>query len=108
MNDSKTENRDTTEADSQNKPDQLVIHELHNLDDIPSFTDLDALSEFLFESLKPYEDPIEDVRQGIMDALNPESGEPGFVLIGEIEKKIVGALIMLRTGMKGYIPEIFY
>ena len=63
------------------------------------------MAKFLYESLKPYEDPLAEVRQGIIDALSPSTGEPGFVLIAEIDQKVVGALLMLRTGMKGYIPE---
>jgi GNAT superfamily N-acetyltransferase len=50
---------------------------------------------------------LPEVRQGITDALAPESLEPGFVLMAEVDEKVLGALIMLRTGMKGYIPENF-
>jgi [ribosomal protein S18]-alanine N-acetyltransferase len=95
---------------AQSKTDtstDVVIHELYRLEDIPEWTSLDDVAEFLYESLKPYHDPLPIVRQGILDALEPKNREPGFVLLAEHNRKLVGALIMLRTGMKGYIPENF-
>jgi len=77
------------------------------MDDFPDWIDADELARFLHESLKPYEDPLPEVRRGISDALDPKVGDPGFVLIAEIDRKVQGGLIMLRTGMKGYIPENF-
>ena len=85
----------------------LKIHELRCMEDFPSWINVEELAAFLHESLKPYEDPLADVRQGITDALAPRIGEPGFVLVAEMDRKVVGALIMLRTGMKGYVPENF-
>jgi ribosomal protein S18 acetylase RimI-like enzyme len=86
---------------------QLEIHVLRSFDDFPSWLTADELAQFLYESLKPYHDPLPVVRQGITDALAPRIREPGFVLVAEIDQKVVGSLIMLRTGMKGYIPENF-
>ena len=86
---------------------ELKIHELRCMEDFPSWINVEELAAFLHESLKPYEDPLADVRQGITDALAPRIGEPGFVLVAEMDRKVVGALIMLRTGMKGYVPENF-
>lgn len=83
----------------------LIIHELRQFEDFPDWITPDELSKFLHESLKPYEDPLPVIKQGISDALKSQIGLPGFVLIGEIDKKVVGALIMLRTGMKKYVPE---
>jgi ribosomal-protein-alanine N-acetyltransferase len=84
---------------------ELTIHELRRMEDFPSWSSPDVFAEFLHEALKPYEDPLPQVRQGVSDALEPRSGDPGFVLLAEIDRKLVGGLIMLRTGMKGYIPE---
>lgn len=83
----------------------LKIHEVRRFEDFPAWLDPDRFAEFMYESLKPYEDPLPEVRRGIDDALKPRSGEPGFVLVAENEKKVVGGLIMLRTGMQGYVPE---
>ncbi len=94
-------------AEKSDASSEIVIHELYKLEDIPDWTSLDELAEFLYESLKPYHDPLPVVKQGILDALEPKTLEPGFVLLAEENKKPVGALIMLKTGMKGYIPENF-
>ena len=37
--------------------------------------------------------------------LPEDHGKGGFVLIAEHDEKPIGALLMLRTGMAGYIPE---
>ncbi|MCK4858276.1 MAG: GNAT family N-acetyltransferase [candidate division Zixibacteria bacterium] len=93
-------------SDLSNKTSsKLKIHELRRFEDFPSWIRPEQLAVFLRESLKPYDDPLPDVKQGITDALLPRNGEPGFVLIAEIDQQPVAALIMLRTGMKGYVPE---
>ena len=100
---------DSTEENIEANKDEsgMTIHVLRDMGDFPSWTDPDQFAAFMYESLKPYEDPLEQVRQGVSDALEPQYGEKGFVLLGEIDQKVVGGLIMLRTGMKGYIPENF-
>ena len=90
---------------ANNTTSEIVLHELRSMHDFPEWITPDQLAGFLHEALKPYEDPIEDVRRGIDDALAPKAGEKGFVLLAEQNHKPLGALIMLRTGMKGYIPE---
>ena len=83
----------------------IKTHVVRDFDDLPSWLTPDQLAVFLHKSLKPFEDSLPDVRQGIKDALSPEAGEPGFILISEEDKKPLGALVMLRTGMAGYVPE---
>jgi len=98
----------STQPITVSKKSNVKIHTLRSFDDFPKWLTPDELANFLYESLKPYEDPLPVVKEGILDALEPSSNrEPGFVLIAEKDDKIVGALIMLRTGMKGYIPENF-
>ena len=82
----------------------LTIHEVHKPEELPEWIDRDQLAEFLHETLKPYEDTVEDIKRALKYAWG-EEGQGGFVLIGEIDKKPVGALVMLHTGMGGYIPE---
>jgi len=93
-------------SDAKASP-EVKIHVLRKMSDFPSWTDPDKFAAFLHESLKPYDDPLPTVRQGVSDALEPERLEPGFVLLAAEGEKTVGGLIMLRTGMKGYIPENF-
>lgn len=72
---------------------------------LPTWTDRDALAAFLHEHLKPYEDILSDVRRGLDDALENRPGPGGFVVLARIETRLAGALVMLRTGMKGYVSE---
>ncbi|MBN2242134.1 MAG: GNAT family N-acetyltransferase [Acidobacteria bacterium] len=66
---------------------------------------MEKLVDFLHESLKPYEDNPKDIAQGIRDAFSGAGREGGFLLIAEHRGRIVGALVMQKTGMKGYVPE---
>jgi ribosomal-protein-alanine N-acetyltransferase len=83
----------------------ITMHVLREFDDFPSWLTPEQLAVFLHKSLRPFEDSLPDVRQGIRDALSPDAGEPGFILISEQDELPVGALVMLRTGMAGYVPE---
>jgi ribosomal-protein-alanine N-acetyltransferase len=84
---------------------EVKIHKLRSFEDFPLWLNPEQLAVFLYESLKPYEDSMQDIQQGIADALKPQLGEAGFILVAESDRKPVGALVMLRTGMKGYVPE---
>ena len=66
---------------------------------------LTTLARFLHEHLKPYEDPEEAVRDGLEYALSDEAGKGGFVLLAMRGAALAGALVMLNTGMHGYVPS---
>lgn len=105
MNDSTNDDMAAARSEANTASNDVTIREVRSFDDFPSWLSPDDLALFLYESLKPYEDPLEDVRQGITDALAPQNGKSGFVLVADIDEKVVGGLIMLSTGMKGYVPE---
>jgi DNA-binding MarR family transcriptional regulator/GNAT superfamily N-acetyltransferase len=94
---------DRDEAGS-NVPD-VRFHVVRSLEGFPRGMDVKTLTDFLHESLKPYEDTPEDIERGIRDALSAVGREGGFLLISELEGRIIGALVMQKTGMKGYVPE---
>ncbi len=73
--------------------------------ELPEWTSREALAAFIHEFMKPYEDTLPDTRRGVDDALGsrPEAG--GFVVLARVDRRLAGALVMLRTGMKGYVPE---
>ncbi len=84
--------------------ENLRIHEVYGPDDLPEWISRDQLAEFLHESLKPYEDTVEDIQKSFDYAFSHSEGKGGFILIGEIDKQPIGALVMLNTGMEGYVP----
>lgn len=66
-----------------------------------SFTN-DKISDFLHKHLDEFGDKKEDILKAIEYALNPHQG--GLILLGIDENEIVGAVVVNKTGMDGYIP----
>lgn len=61
--------------------------------------------DFLYTHLDRFGDPKEDINKCLNYAFSEEKSEGGFALAAFYENKLVGALIMNKTGMSGYIPE---
>jgi len=59
----------------------------------------------LHHQMKPYHDALPDVLRGLDYALSDEPGKGGFVIVAEVDGQLAGALVMLETGMGGYVPE---
>ena len=79
--------------------------EVNTLIDLPTWASLKRLTEFLHEKMKPYEDTREDVDRGLRFALDLEQPGDGFAVLASQDGKLVGAVVFLATGMKGYVPE---
>lgn len=80
------------------------IELINTIEDLSSCIDLSELVIFLHESLKPYEDPICDITSGIEQALSSEAHAGGFVALALDGPSPTGALVMLNTHMRGFIP----
>jgi len=65
----------------------------------------DEIIDFLFEQLGQYGDPWPDIEKAIKYALNDIPSFGGFVMAAYTDKKLSGAAVVNRTGMKDYIPE---
>jgi ribosomal-protein-alanine N-acetyltransferase len=63
------------------------------------------VARFLHRALGRFGDDPADIARGISDALSPDPPGRGFVLLALQADRLVGALVMLRTGMSGYVPE---
>lgn len=72
--------------------------------DFPETIPRNNIEEFLLHALGQFGDPIEDIRRGVDYAMGIGDGRGGFITIALIGGKLVGALVMLETGMSGYIP----
>ena len=83
----------------------IRIIEARSPDQLPEHLLPDVLVRFFHEKMKPYHDEAADVRRGLDYALSSQAGRGGFVLLVELDHKLVGGLVMLNTGMKGYVPE---
>lgn len=60
------------------------------------------ISKFLEDHLDEFKDKASDILKAIQYALNP--GKGGFVLLGIENESIIGAVVINKTGMDGYIP----
>jgi GNAT superfamily N-acetyltransferase len=71
-----------------------------------SHDDLSAsrLAEFLHDSLEPFEDPVHEIQSGIEFALSGANGGGGFIALAREGDSLLGALVMIPTGMEGYVP----
>lgn len=83
---------------------ELRIETIRAGESLPEWLTLEQLTAFLHRNLKPYEDTPEDIARGIEQALSNAPGRGGFVLLGRRGDCLEGALVMLRTGMRGFIP----
>ncbi len=65
------------------------------------------IAGFLYEHLDEFGDKKEDILKAIDYALESNMKPGGFVLVAHDKEKgkIVGAVVVNRTGMDGYIPE---
>lgn len=71
----------------------------------PAWADRSKVVDYFHDTMIPYEDEKEHI-QGALDYIfSTDEGKGGFLMLVEKEQKLVGALLMQRTGMSGYIPE---
>ncbi|GMQ25120.1 hypothetical protein Aoki45_18020 [Algoriphagus sp. oki45] len=70
-----------------------------------TFLEKNEIADFLFHHLGKYGDPKDDIMKCLDYALDPGLHAGGFVILAREKGEIVGALVMNKTGMSGYIPE---
>ncbi|MCB0662239.1 MAG: GNAT family N-acetyltransferase [Saprospiraceae bacterium] len=67
---------------------------------------LDEVAGFLHAHLDQYGDAINDIKKALAYAQKDAASHGGSVLVARNEnEKIVGAVVINKTGMSGYIPE---
>ncbi|HKL39664.1 MAG TPA: GNAT family N-acetyltransferase [Cryomorphaceae bacterium] len=71
----------------------------------PTTLEENELVDFLHASLDEFGDPKHHIRAAIEYACSSHIGRGGFVVLGRLRKKLVGAVVVNQTGMSGYIPE---
>src|SRR5690606_5582944 len=82
----------------------LAIEVFSSIDNV-TYLQKKEIAEFLFEHLDEYGDAFEHIMNCLDYALDNAVGKGGFVILAREEGKIVGAVVMNKTGMSGYIPE---
>ena len=67
--------------------------------------DKERIVNFLLEHLDQYGDARADILKAVDYALKEKVSHGGFVVCGMEKGEIIGAVVINRTGMEGYIPE---
>lgn len=85
----------------------LKFREFNSDNDFDLSLTKDMIVKFLHKHLDRFGDPEPDILRSVDYALSNDSGKGGFVLaaLDTEEDIMVGALVMNKTGMSGYIPE---
>lgn len=65
----------------------------------------EEIVDFLHEHLDEYNDTKKAIGNALDYAMKINSVDGGFILVGRDNGKIVGIVVINRTGMKWYIPE---
>lgn len=65
----------------------------------------DEFVDFLFLHLDKFGDPKKDIQKCLNYAFSDEKSAGGYALAAFYENKLVGGLIMNKTGMGDYIPD---
>jgi len=73
--------------------------------DNATYLQKNEIADFLFIHLGQYGDPKDDIMKCLDYALDQSMHAGGFAVMARENDKLLGALIMNKTGMSGYIPE---
>jgi ribosomal protein S18 acetylase RimI-like enzyme len=73
--------------------------------DVLTTLERQRIIKFLFEHLDQYGDTKKSIGNAIDYAMSSYPLSGGFIVTAEDNGDMVGAVVMNKTGMKGYIPE---
>jgi ribosomal-protein-alanine N-acetyltransferase len=71
----------------------------------PNLIEKTEIINFLFEHLQEFGDPKKDIQKAIDFSIKEFVSFGGFTMLIKDSDKIVGATVINKTGMGGYIPE---
>jgi len=71
----------------------------------PEWASRKTVEDFLHHKMKPFEDTPEDIHEALEYCFSDEGGKGGFTMLTRVDGKLGGICVMLKTGMKGYVPE---
>lgn len=83
----------------------LQIKEIYKTEDFKPELTKNEFIDFLHNHLDQFGDPKDQIEKSIDYAFSSAEGKGGFLLAGFWENKLIGVLIMNKTGMSGYIPD---
>jgi ribosomal protein S18 acetylase RimI-like enzyme len=66
---------------------------------------IENIVDFLYKHLDRFGDDKLSIEKSINYAFSEKEGKGGFLLLGFLEHKLVGVVVINKTGMEGFIPE---
>ena len=92
----------TNEYDIDSEIEFICVKDANSF---PPWTSRIQVVNFFHDTMKPYEDQKEHIEWALDYAFSTSPGKGGFLMLVKMNQKLLGALLMQRTGMSGYIPE---
>jgi len=71
---------------------------------LPAWATRDTLVQFFHDSMQPWSDAPADIDRAFDYCFSQSEGKGGFLALLDNQGQLGGALMMLRTGMDGYVP----
>ena len=83
----------------------MITFDTLSVIDTATYLQKNEIADFLVLHLGKYGDPKEDIMKCLDYALDQGLQAGGFVIMARENDRIVGAVVMNKTGMSSYIPE---
>ena len=84
----------------------ITIQEIRRENELKKiFSGIHEFAETMHVMLAPFEDSVSEITSGVEYALDQSGYRGGFILAAMENDELCGALVMLKTNMKGYVPE---
>ncbi len=83
----------------------MITFDTLSVIDTATYLQKNEIADFLVLHLGKYGDPKEDIMKCLDYALDQGLQAGGFVIMAHENDRIVGAVVMNKTGMSSYIPE---
>jgi len=83
----------------------LQLKVINREEEFPQTVNRDSFVDFLYNHLNQFRDEPEAINASIDYAFSDKSGKGGFLITAVENDKLIGALVMNKTGMTHYIPE---
>lgn len=96
--------RERQSSPSLESRSKLVLSMVREEIDMPAAYGQRELVEFLHQTMKPWEDTEEDIHRALEYCFSDAEGKGGFIVLATVDDTLAGALVMLETGMGGYVP----
>ena len=83
----------------------IEFHKIETPETYPEWLTEEEMITFFHETMKPFEDEPGDIKAALDYMYSKNGGKGGFLMVSRVNGELGGALLMLNTGMGGYVPE---